>query len=178
MAARETATPREQSHQNTPFKLIASPTDTIEVTDPTHPLSGLTFPLLGITTKPCLGRVCVVGLYPGVERVIPLAATSLGGPPAAPSACRLSVEGLQALCAVVATWDSRLQEETPVDLPCSSDSPQPPVGLSMVRGASVPAPRASRSLPYCASTTLGHSVRHGADTDTSDDPPLPTGGAA
>src|SRR5215471_9554957 len=147
----------EQSHQNTPFKRIASPTDTIEVTDPTHPLYGLIFPLLEITTKPRLGRVCVVGLYPGVERVIPLAATSLGGPPTAPSACRLSVEGLQALDAVVATWDSRPQEEPHVDLPCFSASPQPPVGLSMVRGAPVPAPRASRSLPYCASTTLGNS---------------------
>src|SRR5262252_3087487 len=170
--------PCGQSPQNTLLKRTASPTDTVEVTDPTHPLYGLTFPLLGITTKPRLGRVCVVGLYPGVERVIPLAATSLGGPPAAPSACRLSVEGLQALFAVVATWDSRPQEEPHVDLPCSSASPQPPVGLSMVRGASVPAPRASRSLPYCASTTLGNSVRHGADTDTSDDPPHPPGGVA
>src|SRR5215510_7337841 len=71
---------RKQVHQNTPLQLTALPTDTVEVTDPTHPLYGLTFPLIGVTTKPRLGRVCVVWLYPGVERVIPVAATSLVEP--------------------------------------------------------------------------------------------------
>src|SRR5262249_13444731 len=44
-AARGTGAPRGQSQQNTPFKRTASPTDTVKVTDPTHPLYGLTFPL-------------------------------------------------------------------------------------------------------------------------------------
>src|SRR5215472_17582813 len=97
---------RKRVHQNTPLKLTALPTDTIEVTDPTHPLYGLTFPLIGVTTKPRLGRVCVVWLYPGVERVIPLTATSLAAPvPCPPASCRLSVAGLEALLAVVSQAD-------------------------------------------------------------------------
>src|SRR6516165_7237314 len=54
MAARGRAAPRGQPYQNTPLQLIALPTDTVEVTDPTHPWYGFTFPLLGITTKPRL----------------------------------------------------------------------------------------------------------------------------
>src|SRR5262245_42430782 len=111
-AARGTSRLLGQSQQNTPLKRTASPTDTVEVTDPTHPLYGLTFPLIGVTTKPRLGRVCVVWLYPGVERVIPVTATSLADPgPFPPASCRLSVAGLEALLAVVSQADSR-QEET------------------------------------------------------------------
>src|SRR5215831_11144720 len=129
--AHETTTLRGQSQQNTPLKRTASPTDTVEVTDPTYPLYGLIFLLLGITTKPRLGRVCVVGLYPGVERVILYTATNLGGTPAAPAPCRLSVAGLHALFAVVAMWDSYPQEEAHVDAPCPDDFPQPAAGLPM-----------------------------------------------
>src|SRR5215471_7395824 len=104
---------RKRVHQNTPLKLTALPTDTVEVTDPTHPLYGLTFPLIGVTTKQRLGRVCVVWLYPGVERVLPVAATSLAGSaPLPPSPCRLSVAGLEALLAVVASQAAPDQEET------------------------------------------------------------------
>src|SRR5215471_15511724 len=103
---------RKQVHQTTPLQLTALPTDTVEVTDPTHPLYGLTFPLIGVTTKQRLGRVCVVWLYPGVERVIPLAATSLAGSALLPpSPCRLSVAGLEALLAVVASQAAPDQEE-------------------------------------------------------------------
>src|SRR5215468_6262337 len=102
---------RKQVHQNTPLQLTALPTDTVEVTDPTHPLYGLTFPLIGVTTKQRLGRACVVWLYPGVERVIPVAATSLAAPLPGPLAsCRLSVAGLAALLAVVSQADSRQEE--------------------------------------------------------------------
>ncbi|MGH8072379.1 MAG: hypothetical protein ACRERE_45525 [Candidatus Entotheonellia bacterium] len=72
-----------------PAYVDALPTDTVTVTDPTRPLSGLTFPLIGVTTKPRLGRVCVVWLYPGVERVILVTATALAGsapPPPLPVA--------------------------------------------------------------------------------------------
>ena len=99
---------RKQVHQTTPLQLTALPTDTVEVTDPTHPLYGLTFPLIGVTTKQRLGRVCVVWLYPGVERVILLTATSLADPlQGPPTSCRLSVAGLEAFLAVVAQADSR-----------------------------------------------------------------------
>lgn len=102
---------RKQVHQTTPLKLTALPTDTVEVTDPTHPLYGLTFPLIGVTTKQRLGRVCVVWLYPGVERIIPLTATSLADPLPGPAAsCRLSVAGLEAFLAVVAQADSRQEK--------------------------------------------------------------------
>src|SRR5262249_20254309 len=114
-AARGTSILLGQSQQNTPLKHTALPTDTIEVTDPTHPLYGLTFPLMGITTKPRLGRVCVVWLYPGIERIIPFAATSLSETPAPPSRCRLCIEGLQSLLAVVATWDAHPPQEADVD---------------------------------------------------------------
>jgi len=50
--------------------------ETVTVTDPTHPLCGLTLPLVGITVMQRLGRVCIVELYPGIERAIPFAATS------------------------------------------------------------------------------------------------------
>ena len=74
--------------------------ETIEVTDPTHPLYGLTLPCLGITVKQRLGRVCVVWLHPGVERLIPVAATSLAPvQPAAPR-CRLSLPAATRLLAV------------------------------------------------------------------------------
>jgi len=97
----------------------------VKVTAPTHPLYGLTFPLMGITTKPRLGRVCVVWLYPGIERLIPFAATSLSETPAPPSRCRLCVAGLQGLLTVVAAWDARPPQEADVDSPCSRDTPQP-----------------------------------------------------
>ena len=98
-------------HQTTPLQLTALPTATVEVTDPTHPLYGLTFPLIGVTAKPRLGRVCVVWLYPGVERVIPVAATSLAEPlPGPPASCRLSVAGLEALLAVVVQADLRQEK--------------------------------------------------------------------
>jgi hypothetical protein len=102
---------QKQVHQNTPLQLTALPTDTVEVTDPTHPLYGLTFPLIGVTTKPRLGRVCVVWLHPGVERIIPVAATSLADPlPGPPASCRLSVASLEALLAVVAQAHARPEE--------------------------------------------------------------------
>src|SRR5215831_13552353 len=153
-----------------PLKRTASPTDTVEVTDPTHPFYGLTFPLLGITTKPRLGRVCVVGLSPGVERVIPSTATNLGGTPAAPAPCRLSVAGLPTLFAVVAMGASSPQEAAHVDAPCPDDFPQPSAGLPMVRGDSLPLSPPPRSRPDCPTTAMGDAVYRAADTNASDDP--------
>jgi hypothetical protein len=102
--------------------LTALRTDTVTVTDPTHPFYSLTLPLLGITTKQRLGRVCVVWLYPGVERVIPIASTSLGDLPVRPTACCLSVASVQALVAVVASLTTPCQEDTDVDPETASRS--------------------------------------------------------
>src|SRR5690348_11363714 len=88
---------KKPSQQNTSLTLAALPSETVTVTDVAHPLYGLSFPLIGLTIKQRLGRVCVVWLHPGVERVIPLAATNLASTLARPASCRLSMEGLQAL---------------------------------------------------------------------------------
>jgi hypothetical protein len=82
---------------------MAPSVETIEVTDPTHPLYGLTLPCLGVTVKPRLGRVCVVWLHPGVERLIPVAATSLVPERPAVSRCRLSLPAATRLLAVRAS---------------------------------------------------------------------------
>ena len=178
MAARGTTALPGQAQQNTPLKRTASPTDTVEVTDPTHPLYGLIFPLIGITTKPRLGRVCVVWLYPGVERIIPVAATSLGESPATPSPCRLCIEGLQVLLAVVAAWDARSPQEADVDFACSHDTPQPTARPPAARVGLRPAPRASRSTVDCPAAALGNAVGHDAGAGASDAPPHLTGGMA
>jgi len=177
-AARGTAGPRGQSQQNTPLKCIASPTDTVKVTDPTHPLYGLTFPLMGITTKPRLGRVCVVWLHPGIERIIPFAATSLSETPAPPSRCCLCIEGLQVLFAVVAAWDARPPQEADVDSPCSRDTPQPTTRPPAARVGVCPSPRAPGSAVDCPAATLGNAVGHDSGAGASDDLTDPTGGMA
>jgi hypothetical protein len=97
--------------QNTPLGLTALPTDTVEVTDPTHPLYGLSFPLIGITVKQRLGRVCLVWLHPGIERAIPVRATDLASEPHVPVMCRLSVAGLQALLHVLSPLVCPNQED-------------------------------------------------------------------
>jgi hypothetical protein len=178
MAAHDITAPRGQSQQNTPLKRTALPTDTVKVTDPTHPLYGLTFPLIGITTKPRLGRVCVVWLYPGIERIIPFAATSLSATPAPPSRCCLCLEGLQVLLAVVAAWDARPPQEAHVDSPCSRDIPQPTTRPPAARREVWPSPRASRSTGDCPAATLGNAVSHDAGAGASDDRTDPTGGMA
>lgn len=87
--------------------------DTVEVIDPTHALYGKILPLVGVTTRKNLGRVAIVRIHPGVERKIPLSATSLADtltPP--PSPCRLSVVSVERLLAVVASLpDTGLEEE-------------------------------------------------------------------
>src|SRR5262245_19165976 len=164
---------RKLVHQTTPLKLTALPTDMVEVTDPTHPLYGLTFPLIGVTTKQRLGRVCVVWLYPGVERVIPVAATSLAGSaPLPPSPCRLSVAGLEALLAVVASGVGPRQEKTHGDpihsrnapaTPTVAPVPGPGVGL-LLAAARPPAPpppaRLDESLPDHPGPGTGHHATH------------------
>src|SRR5262245_33468254 len=101
--------PRPSQH-SAPVSPSAPQLDTVGVTDPTHPLYGLTFPLIGVTIKQRLGRVCRVWLSPGIERDIPVAATSLAGIAAVPPAGRLCVAGVQALVAVVASVVAPRQE--------------------------------------------------------------------
>jgi hypothetical protein len=147
----------KQVHQTTPLQLTALPTDTVEVTDPTHPLYGLTFPLVGITTKQRLGRVCVVWLHPGVERVIPVAATSLADPlPGPPASCRLSVAGLETLLAVVAQADAR-QEKAQGDSGDARTAPATPTIVAL-SGPGDCGGAAATSSPTPPPTGLAESV--------------------
>jgi len=91
--------------------------EAITVTDPAHPLCGLTLPCLGLATRPRIGRVCIVSLHPGIHRPIPLASTNLAPVPVSPSPCRLSIPSARALLAVLASVpvdrrDHTRQEET------------------------------------------------------------------
>src|SRR5215469_12080122 len=97
--------------QNTSLELTALPTDTVAITDPTHPLYGLSFPLIGITVKQRLGRVCLVWLHPGIERAIPVSATNLAGEDRVLSSCRLCIAGLQTLLHVLSSLVCPCQED-------------------------------------------------------------------
>jgi hypothetical protein len=70
-----------------------------------------------VTTKQVVGRVCIVWLAPGVERLVPVAATSLVRPAGPPAVCRLAAPAVQALLAVLASAEilplSRSDEEDP-----------------------------------------------------------------
>src|SRR5262249_41807517 len=96
---------------NAPLEQSALLAEAVEILDPTHPLFGLTLPLLEVSVHASLGRVCVVQLRPNRTRLIPLAATNLGGifPPASP--CRLSVPSASALLRVVASFPPSCQED-------------------------------------------------------------------
>jgi hypothetical protein len=164
-----------RSHQNTPLPLTALSTETVTVTDPTHPLYGLTLPLHGITTKQRLGRVCVIWLYPGVERVIPLGATSLAESPSPPSPCRLSIAGVEALLTVIASLADHCQEDAHVDTRRPCDPEQPATLLTVARpGTLLPsAPRTTRAAPP---TPVDESLPYDACTGPSHNPSHHTGG--
>ncbi len=117
--------------QNTPLGLTALPTTTVEVTDPTHPLYGLSFPLIGVTVKQRLGRVCLVWLHPGIERAIPVRATNLAGEPHVPVTCRLSVAGLQALLHVLSPVVSPNQEDAHEPAASTQLSPATPSSTAL-----------------------------------------------
>jgi hypothetical protein len=84
--------------------------DSVEVVDPTHPLYGLTLPLIGITQKRASVVMCAVWLQPGIERLIPIAVTTEARAQVVRTRCRLSIASSGALLAVVASlpkgvWD-------------------------------------------------------------------------
>ena len=73
------------------------------MTDPAHPLYGLTLPLLRVGVQERVGRICVVRLRPDAERRVPLVATSLNGIITPVSPARLSIAAVAALLATAAT---------------------------------------------------------------------------
>jgi len=121
------------------------PGATVEITDPTHPLYGLIFPLAEVANKPHLGRACVVWLHPGVARLIPLAATDLGGGRLPLARCRLSVEGLRQLLTAVSSLEARAPEDVHVrrDFATPAGGPAQPavaVALGATPGLAAEAP--------------------------------------
>jgi hypothetical protein len=148
----------KRSHENTPLDITALPTDTVTVTDPTHPLYDLTLPLIGITTKQRLGRVCVVWLYPGVERVIPGAATTLAGPPPPLSPCRLSVAGIHTLLSVVASLADQCQENAYVKAALPHNPSQPTTPVPVAGTGPTPAPSSARRAATASRTTVDESL--------------------
>jgi hypothetical protein len=174
-----TADWRKRSHQHTPLTLTALPIDTVTVTDPLHPLYGLTCPLLGVTTKQRRGRVCVVWLYPGVARVIPATATDLAGrDPPPPSRCRLSVTGLDALLAVGASQADRHQEDADGTTAHPDHADPAALVAPVARTGAGPRLWAARTTPSpsrgCLDQSLPHDACPGAPHASADDP----GGAA
>src|SRR5215471_19252074 len=165
--------------QNTPLGLTALPTGTVEVTDPTHPLYGLSFPLIGITVKQRLGRVCLVWLHPGIERAIPVRATNLVGELHVPVTCRLSVAGLQALLHVL----------SPLVCPNQEDAHEPAANTQFSTAThSSTAPAVSRSRTDVVSSAnpsgvfvvpadLGHLAPGYADGSQDHAAPRLSGGA-
>jgi hypothetical protein len=101
----------KRTPETTPIGGSDPASDTVDIIDPAHPLYGLTLPLRRITTNPHLGRVCVVELYPGVVRFLPLAVTDRAGVVPPPSPCRLSLAALHTLQCVVASLPSLLVED-------------------------------------------------------------------
>ena len=162
-----------------PAYIDRTPDHAVTVTELAHPLYGLTFPLVGVTTKQRLGRVCVVWLYPGVERVIPVTATDLAGSaPSPPSPCRLSVAGLDALLAVGASQADLSQEETYVATAHPPNTDTAATLTAMVGAGDSPLLRTARPTPSPSRVRLEQSLPHdagsGAPHASTDDP----GGAA
>jgi len=151
----------------------------VEVTDPTHPLYGLSFPLIGITVKQRLGRVCLVWLHPGIERAIPVRATNLVGELHVPVTCRLSVAGLQALLHVL----------SPLVCPNQEDAHEPAANTQFSTAThSSTAPAVSRSRTDVVSSAnpsgvfvvpadLGHLAPGYADGSQDHAAPRLSGGA-
>jgi hypothetical protein len=100
------------TQQNTPIEITLSPTETVTVIDPRHPLYGRTLPLLGITNKQYLGRCCVVWLLPGVERLVPLAATDLAADPICLYPLPLNLSAVEQLLATFMRIKIQPAEET------------------------------------------------------------------
>lgn len=96
----------------------------VTVVNPAHPLYGQTLPLIGVTNKQYIGRACVVWIQPGVERLIPLWATSLADVTLPAFPCRVSVAALRALLTVGAAI-AELEAADAAELEVPHEHPDP-----------------------------------------------------
>jgi hypothetical protein len=164
------------SHQNTPLGLTALCTDTVTVTDPTHPFYGLTLPLVGVTVKRGLGRVAIVWLHPGIERAIPVTGTNLTEDSKEPSPCRLSYAGIQALLAVVASLVTSCQEEAHVQPSATSATSDSAVTPAVNQLEAVIPAAATGTTPFTAPSGVGRHVADDTGPGTPRDPANSAGG--
>jgi hypothetical protein len=169
---------RKPSHQNTPLGLTALCNKTVTVTDPTHPFYGLTLPLVGVTVKKRLGRVAVVWLHPGIERVIPVAATNLTENNSRPSPCCLSYAGIQALLAVVASLVTNYQEDVHVQRSGTDTADDSAVATPVIQSEAAFASTATGTGPTTAPSSVDQLVASDTSTSTLRDPANCSGGAS
>jgi hypothetical protein len=99
------------SSDDTPVERTASLLETVTVTDPNHHLYGLTLTLRRVELHPRLGRVCVVVLYPNVERLLSATLTDLDSRPFPRPDCRLSIMAITQLLAILVPCITDQQEQ-------------------------------------------------------------------
>jgi hypothetical protein len=168
----------KSTQYTTPLGMTIPSVDRIEVTDPTHPLYGLTLPCLGVTTKQRLGRVCVVWLAPGVERLIPLTATNLALVVPSPPSCRLSVSAVQNLLAVLPLGGDFLSATISQEVIHGPSTASDPTATPVSAARSTRTRRASaRGSHRGATAGVGNTQSDSAGTDPPSAPPSHPGGA-
>jgi hypothetical protein len=145
----------------------------VEVIDPTHALYGLRLPLHEIVHhRSPLGHTCAVELSPGIVRLIPVAATDLGGVRQPPSPCRLSVAAVRSLLLVVTSIGAGVQPRRESGgSPATARDRAPHVPTAVTPGAAgvSGAPSAVSGAVGLAANRpappgLGHPPADGADT--------------
>jgi hypothetical protein len=160
----------------------------VEVIDPTHALYGLRLPLHEIVHHPSpLGHTCAVELSAGIVRLIPVAATDLGGIRQPPSPCRLSVAAVHSLLLVVTSIGAsdQLRRESGGSPATARDrAPYVPIavapGAARGSGAASEAPGAVglATADGPAAPGVGRPLAEGADTSAAGVRPGHPGGGA
>jgi hypothetical protein len=132
---------------------------------------------VGVTVKKQLGRVAVVWLHPGIERVIPVTATNLSENNRRPSPCRLSYASIDALLAMVASLVSSYQEDSHVQLSSSDTTDDSAVAASVIQSEAASHSPVVGTGPTTATSRLEQPVTGKTDTSTLRDPADCSGGA-
>ena len=100
-----------QNENNTPISQTLLPPETVTVRDPRHPLYEQTLVLLAIKNKPGHSTSCLVQLFDGVERPIPLQATNLSTTPLATYSLPLDLSSLHNLIQTFARIRKQVEEQ-------------------------------------------------------------------
>jgi hypothetical protein len=107
-------------HVNTPIsKSLATP-EAVTIVDPRHPLYDQTFPLLHVKNHRNLIPSCLIQVFEGVDRLVPVAVTDLATTPVIVYSLPLDVSSLQNLIQTFA----RIQEQ--VESECGDENTKDP----------------------------------------------------